>query len=82
MNLNTLTSGWNLMRMLRLTMGIIAAAQAIELRDPLIGLISVFFLYQAMANVSCCGVGGACQTPLKSEAKPSALENTSFEEVK
>lgn len=82
MNWKTLTTGWDLMRVLRLSMGLLAAAQAIELRDPLIGLISVFFLYQAVTNVSCCGVGGACTTSVKPEAKQNVLEHTSYEEVK
>jgi hypothetical protein len=82
MNWTTLTTGWDLMRVLRLTMGLLAAVQAIELRDPLIGLISVFFLYQAMANVSCCGVGDACTTSVKPKAKQNVVERTSYEEVK
>lgn len=80
MNFRTLLSAWDLMRFLRLTMGMLAAIQAIELRDPLIGLISVFFLYQAIANVSCCGVG-TCSTSLRSTGKQKSIENTSYEEV-
>lgn len=82
MNLTSLFGAWDLMRVLRLLMGLLAAAQAIDLRDPLIGLIAAFFLYQAIANVSCCGVGGACRTPIKADAKHDKLDHTSYEEIK
>ena len=82
MNWNTLSTGWDLLRILRLVLGILVAAQAFELSDPLIGLFSVFFIYQALANVSCCGVGGACRTPFSASAKQKTIDSTSFEEVK
>ena len=79
--MQNLLNNWNLMRVLRLAMGLFAVYQAIELKDVLFGLIGALFLYQAWANVSCFGVG-ACNTPLKTEAKQNAVENTSYEEVK
>ncbi|MFM6976590.1 MAG: hypothetical protein ACKOW2_07055 [Sphingobacteriaceae bacterium] len=82
MNLSTLSSGWNLMRVLRLAMGIIAGAQAIELRDPLLGLISAFFLYQAVMNTSCCGVAGCATPPARSNYKKTKPAETSYEEIK
>jgi hypothetical protein len=81
MNIASFFTGWNLMRILRLIMGVIGAAQAIELRDPLIGLIAAFFLYQALANVSCCGVG-ACSTTPSRNFKKTDMVDTTYEEVK
>ncbi len=66
--MNKILTGWNLMRLLRLLMAGVAGYNALVFRDPFMGLIAVFFLYQVWANVSCGGLV-ACERPVKSDIK-------------
>ncbi len=52
------------MRWLRLLMGLIVAYQAIELHNGLLGMLAGLFIFQALANVACCGTGACRVTPL------------------
>lgn len=75
----TLLNNWNFMRWLRLILGAYIGVQAILMRDPLSGLISVFFLYQAVTNTGCCGVN-SCEAPLRNSDQEK--EVVQFEEIK
>ena len=61
--LRTLLYGWNIMRVLRLGMGIFAIWQAFVTREWILGLAGAFLLYMALANVGCCGTGGCAVPP-------------------
>lgn len=56
--MKTIFNHWNLMRWVRLTLGIFALAQAFILRDITVGLLAGFLLFTAIANVGCCGSNG------------------------
>jgi hypothetical protein len=75
-----LLAPWNFMRWLRLILGIYVGIQAIMLTDALAGLISVFFLYQAVMNTGCFGAE-SCAVPQKptTSKKP---EDITYEEVR
>ncbi len=68
------------MRWLRLILGVFIAAQAIDTRDPISGMIAIFFIFQAVTNTGCCGVN-ACAVPA---SKPclNNIEEIEFEEIK
>jgi hypothetical protein len=51
----TLFTGWNFMRWVRLAFGVFFAVQAIQTHDTLVGLVSAFFLLTAISNTGCCG---------------------------
>jgi hypothetical protein len=73
-------SDWNLSRGLRLVMGLIALYQAFELQNGFLGILAAIFIYQALANLSCCGPS-SCNTVQKKQN----IDNTKkieFEEVK
>lgn len=76
----TLFTGWNFMRVLRLGLGVIIAIQAIKMHDMLSGGIAVFFLFQAITNTGCCGVN-SCAMPEK-DSNPAKMKEVDFEEVK
>lgn len=78
--LQTILTGWHPMRWLRLIIGTLIAIQAIQMHDPLAGLISAFFLYQAVFNAGCCGTS-ACAVS-KSDSNSSNIEEVEFEEIK
>ena len=68
------------MRWFRLIMGVFIGIQAIELHQILPGLFSLFFLYQSLANVGCCGMNG-CETDSRF-TKISTDREVEYEEVK
>jgi hypothetical protein len=67
--------GWNLIRGLRLLIGVYFTVQAVETHEIFSGIIAAFFLYQAITNTGCCG-GNACAVPnVKNNAdKPKEVE--------
>lgn len=70
---------WNLLRWIRLGLGIALAFQAIEMKDSLAGLLSIFILYQAISNTGCCGASGC--SPLEKKSDSSDLTETQYVEV-
>lgn len=75
----TLFTGWNFMRWLRLTVGIFFIVQGIQTSYTMMGIVGAFFLLTAVTNTGCCGAGG-CATPLSKNSNDKA-EEISFEEV-
>lgn len=76
----TLFTGWNLMRFLRLGFGLFFVIQAIQTSNTFMGLAGGFFLFTAVTNTGCCA-GGSCAAPMnKTESKD--IEEISYEEVK
>jgi predicted small secreted protein len=76
----TLLSGWNTMRLIRLVLGIFIAYQAVTLHDSMAGLIAALLLFQALSNTGCCGTQG-CAAPIRKAGNP-INEEIEFEEIK
>ncbi len=76
----TLLTGWNFMRWLRLGLGIFIAIQAIQNHDSLSGFIAAFFLFQAVTNTGCCGANGCAMPTTKKENY--TIEDVEFIEIK
>jgi uncharacterized membrane protein HdeD (DUF308 family) len=57
-------SNWDFMRILRLLMGIWIVYSSFADKQPILALIGLVFIYQAIKNVGCCG-GVACSIDLK-----------------
>ncbi len=47
---------WNAIRLIRISMGLIALYQAIDVKDVLIAILAVVLLVQGIMNWSCCGM--------------------------
>lgn len=75
-----LTNNWNLIRLIRLALSIIIIVQAVQLKDMLFGVFGIFFLYQALTNTGCCGIGGCA--PASSQKVNKQSEEIEFTEVK
>jgi len=58
-----LAQPWDLMRIIRLAFAILAGVQCVQQPDIMVGLISLFFFYQAIANTGCCGRSCALPPP-------------------
>ena len=56
--MKTILNNWSVMRGLRLVIGIIALVQSIIQKDITLGIIAIFLLVTAIANVGCCGSNG------------------------
>lgn len=68
MNKQTLVTGWDFMRFLRLGLGIYIAIEAVETQSLLAGIIAAFFLFQAIMNTGCCG-SNSCVLPMNKVQK-------------
>ena len=77
----TLFTGWNFMRWVRLVLGGVFAYQAVIMHDSLYGLFAGLFLFQAFFNVGCCGSQG-CASPYSSCKAPVKNGSADMEEVK
>ena len=75
----TLFTGWNFMRFLRLGFGIFFVVQAIQTHDTLTGGVGAFFLFTAVTNTGGCG-GGSCAAPVN-KSNSTEIEEISYEEV-
>lgn len=76
-----LGSNWHIMRILRLAVGVWIGIEAISSMQLLPGLVSIFFLYQAITNTGCCGAH-ACNTPTRTARRSAPTEDVEYEEVK
>jgi hypothetical protein len=74
-----LTRGWNVMRVIRLVLGLIILVQGIMARDAMYGFFGVFLTFLALVNVGCCGVGG-CSVPSVS-SRQNKNKEIDYEEV-
>lgn len=70
-----LLTNWHPMRWVALAVGLFLAVNALTAGEPALGLLSLFFLFQAVTNTGCmvgqCA-GGVCQTDA-SEAGDKSL---------
>ena len=53
-----LLKNWNLMRILRLVIGIWAIVEAIQSKEPLLGIMGGILLFMAVTNTGCFGAKG------------------------
>lgn len=75
-----LSSGWHLMRIFRLAIGIGAGFEGVILHDPAIGLLGAFFIYQGLTDTGCCGGAGCLVPPAKKNKEHT--EDIKYEEIK
>ena len=80
-----LLTNWHFMRILRLGIGIMMAVMAIQSKDPMIGIFSVFFLYQSVTDTGCCGTQTCYMPGNEKNIKTKLIENNGdngYDEVK
>lgn len=56
--MKALLEGWNVMRILRLVLGVAILLQGIVARDVVTIILGTAFGGMALANVGCCGANG------------------------
>jgi hypothetical protein len=70
-----------MMRWIRLLFGVLIGAQALVVKDGWMGLLSVFFLFQAFSNTGCCGTT-SCAPSYKNNTKKQTTDEIIYEEIK
>lgn len=76
-----LFSGWSLLRVLRLAMGILAVVFVVRGHDALLGAAGGLLLFMAIFSVGCCGAGGCAINP-PGDASTREPSQASYEEVR
>jgi hypothetical protein len=76
----TLFSGWNLMRSIRLMLGIFILMEGINSQQWIPGIVGGIFLLQALLNVGCCGTNSCNITDSKVDSNKT--ETIQYEEIK
>ena len=64
---------WNLMRILRLVLGISILVQGIVAKDAMIIVLGVLFSGMTIANIGCCGTSG-CTINRRSANKTQRID--------
>lgn len=73
-------SNWNLMRIIRLILGIVIIAQGFQAHQWMFVALGGLFTLMPLFNVGCCSTAG-CGTNYSSR-KPTGTEDITYEEVK
>ena len=78
-----LLTNWDVIRIFRLGIGIMLLVSGVLSKDWMMGLFSLFFLYQAVTNTGCCGTA-SCFTnpPDKRNDNSRQIEEVEYEEIK
>jgi len=71
-------NNWNIIRFLRLGIGLAIIVQAIVATDILFGLAGFLFTGMAIFNASCCGSGACVTTP---PINKTGSKDVSYEEI-
>ncbi len=74
----TILTGWNFMRWLRLFMGAYIVVTSITGKNYVFALIGGLFIFQAITNTGCA----ACATVPSSKVEQKDTGNIDFEEIK
>lgn len=75
----SILNGWNLMRIVRLALGIIVMVQGFQANEWLLVALGALFSLMPLFNIGCCGVSG-CNTPVSRRGNKK-IEDTTYEEV-
>jgi hypothetical protein len=76
-----LLKNWNLIRVLRLAIGVWAVIVAFQTKAVVLGLMGGILLVMALMNIGCCGISG-CRTPMTARKNLSQKpEEVNYEEI-
>lgn len=77
----TLFTNWHTMRWVALSIGIFLAAMAIWYQDIVTGLLSAFFVFQAVTNTGCM-VAQSCGIPGQTKFTSDPESEINYTEIK
>lgn len=76
-----LLRNWNLVRVLRLAIGVWAIVSAWQTREALVGLMGGVLVAMAFMNVDCCGTSGCNTYPTTKKESTRIPEKVNYEEI-
>ncbi|EEI94323.1 hypothetical protein HMPREF0765_0064 [Sphingobacterium spiritivorum ATCC 33300] len=76
----SILNGWNLMRIVRLALGLLVMVQGFQANEWLLVALGALFSLMPLFNIGCCGASG-CNTPV-SRRSSKKIEDTTYEEVR
>lgn len=74
----TMLTGWNFMRWLRLAMGVYIVVTSFTGKNYFFAIFGALFIFQAITNTGC----GACAAVPNTKVDQQNTENIEFEEIK
>lgn len=72
---------WNIVRVLRLVIGIGAIGQSVVLNEVLLGVVGAGLLLLNVLNVGCCGVSGCSIETVKEKKDIVDIKPVGYEEM-
>ena len=72
---------WNIMRLLRLAIGVWAIISAIQTGHEALGLLGAVVLAMAILNIGCCGVNGCVPRSAQNKKPPKNPGEIEYEEI-
>lgn len=73
-------TNWNLMRVVRLGLGLWLLVMSVQAKDVAMVFFSAFFVITAIGGIGCCGVNGCAAPGNNKGAQP--LTEIEYEEIK
>ena len=77
--MKTLVNNWNIVRIIRLALGVAAIAQGVTTNEYILTIAGVLILFMALLNIGCCGASGCSIQPKKNETNNA--KEVIYEEV-
>ncbi len=77
--MKVLVNNWNVMRVIRLALGILVIIQSISEKNIMLTVAGGLFAFLALINVGCCGANGCAVN--SRENKSNLKEEAVYEEV-
>lgn len=65
----SILNDWNILRFMRLIIGVAIVVQGIIYKDVLFGIVGILIAGMAVFNIGCCGKAG-CNIPKKRTTQP------------
>lgn len=78
---NNLFANWDLMRIVRLGLGLAVIYQGYEAKEWMFAMIGSFFAASALFNVGCCSTN-TCSRPNNSRFDEPNTKDVTYEEVR
>lgn len=79
--MNNILQGWNLMRVVRLLLGVLIIIQSAYTQQWSFLVVGILFTLLPVFNIGCCA-GGNCSIPDTNDSKQRKNEEINFEEIK
>jgi hypothetical protein len=77
-----ISTGWNLVRWLRLSLGAMVIFQAVKSGDSFLTILGAAFTMQSVFNVGCCGTSSCAPSPFTKSKKIETNDEVTYTEVK